>query len=112
MKKNLVIALDFGNIPEWAISAKGRQIADWLEANKKELLLDNIIIMPSVGESRLYWLEGDVDSTTDLDTLRGMRDKLKPVLEIALGIKVDTTGYIDPKEIIKQELRKHRNADK
>jgi hypothetical protein len=106
--KNLVVALDYGRIPEWIVQAKNRQIADWVEANKKALPFDNLIILPSVGESRLYWLEGKVGDITDATILAEMRDKLKPVLEIALGITLDTKGYISPEKKAINELQAHR----
>jgi hypothetical protein len=106
--RNLVVSLDFGKMPDWAIQAKNRQMADWVHANIKSLPFENLIILPSVGESRLYWLEGKIDDETDLQTIREMKDKLKPVLEIALGITIDSSGYIDPKTAAIEELKKHR----
>jgi len=107
-KRNLIITLDFGNMPEWTVKAKNHQIAAWLDANKGQLPFDNLIILPSVGESKLYWLEGKIDNPVDFIVIKEIRDKLKPVLEIGLGVRVDTTGYINPHTLALEQLRAHR----
>ena len=110
--RNLVITLDFGTIPEWAITAKKRQISDWIEANKGKLPFDNLILLPSQGESKLYWLEGNVKNEKDITEIASLRDKLKPILEVALGLKADSGEYTNPLKKAMIELAAHRAKKK
>lgn len=108
--KNLVITLDFGRAPDWAVRAKQQQIGDWLQANKSQLSFDNIILLPSPGETKLFWLEGKVGDTKDEDEIKRIRDEMKPVLEIALGIKADTeVKYTAPVKNAIADLAAHRD---
>lgn len=95
--KNLVLALGIPDkSKEWQVQAMSRQIGDWVEANRTKLPFDNLILIPTTGETRLYWLEGEVPK--DLKELQDIADKLKPVIEVALDIKIDRAGvYVRPK---------------
>lgn len=87
-KKTLILAIDMQGAPDWQIRALNKQMADWLEQNKAVLEHENLIILPTTGETRLYWLEGKF-SPEDTKTLDDIKDRIKPVLEVALGIKID-----------------------
>lgn len=82
--KNLVMTVNFGNTPSWAIAAKAKQLNDWLCKNKANLPFENIILMPdSTGDTRLYWLEGE-DIPKDRIQLEAIRDKIKPILNVVI----------------------------
>jgi len=83
--KNLVITIDAEKKNEWQIKAMGAQWGDWLKKNSD--LFDNVIILPSKGESKLYWLEGDVEDPKDLEEIEKMKDQFKPILGIDLAKK-------------------------
>ena len=82
--KNLVLTINFGNIPSWAIHAKASQLNDWFKKNVKEMPFENIIIMPDTGTTALYWLEGDVKNPIDRQQLDELKKKLQPVLHAAI----------------------------
>jgi len=97
MIKNLVLAVNLGEAPDWQIKAMTKQMGDWSEANKESLPFDNLIILPTTGDTRLYWLEGVIDNINDLETLESIKDKLEPILNIALDLKIDRKKkYKDP----------------
>jgi hypothetical protein len=101
--KNLVLTLDFGNIPQWAITAKSKQLQDWLTKYQKDLGIDNIIVFTDSKQTALYWLDEEYDGQK---TLEELKEKLRPILcaLINLGCKEDDPKY---KEAISQlkELR-------
>lgn len=105
---NLIITLDFGKLPDWVIKAKSMQINAWVEANRDKLPFENMILIPAPGESKVYWLEGKVDDPSDIKTLDEIRDRLKPILEAALKVKVDQSGYVNPIQQGMDELKEHR----
>lgn len=76
---------------DWQIKALQRQMADWLETNKTLKSFEDLIILPATGETRLYWLEGD-DTPENISSLEEIKARLKPVLEVALDIKIDKEG--------------------
>ena len=93
--KNLVLTINFGKVPPWAINAKNKQLADWVAANKENLPFENIVVIPSTTETGLYWLEGDLNSPTDKVKLEEVKDRLKPILcaIINMDYKKDDPEY-------------------
>jgi len=87
--KNLLITIDFGNIPSFAIIAKSRQLSDWFKQNKAELGIDNVIIMPDAGSTKLYWLDGEIDNIDHRTKLEDVANKLSPILSAAINLKCD-----------------------
>lgn len=95
--KTLILAMDSKGAPSWVVNANCKQIVDWFKANKTIMPIENLIILPTDGETRLYWLEGDVENPEDVRTLEEIRDRIKPVLELSLDISVDRAKlYKDP----------------
>ena len=86
--KNLLLTIDLGDIPDHQVRAMQMQMSDWMNANKP-LPFKNIIIMPTRGETRLYWLEGEIDNQQDIKDLDSVKDKLEPLLSVALDLKID-----------------------
>lgn len=107
--KTLILTVDLSGAPEWQVLAMQRQMSAWLVKNKTLLPFENLIIFPTVGETRLYWLEGTADK---IKTLEEIKDRIKPILEVALGLKIDKKKvFADPgKKYNKavQELHKMR----
>jgi hypothetical protein len=97
MIKNLVLAVNLGDAPDWQIKAMTKQMGDWVEVNKELLPFENLIILPTTGDTRLYWLEGVVGSMGDLEALESIKDRLEPILNVALDLKIDREKkYRDP----------------
>jgi hypothetical protein len=88
MKRTLILTADITGGADWEVKALQMQMADWITANKKLLSFEDLIIMPVRGDTKLYWLEGE-STPEDLKSLEEIKDRLKPVLEIALDIKID-----------------------
>ena len=89
MNKTLVLPFDASNLPDWHVRAICRQMADWLQANKTLFPNENLVFIPGTGGTKLYWLEGECGSVDDISDLEEIRDRIKPVLEVALDIKID-----------------------
>lgn len=87
-KKTLILTIDMQGAPDWQIRALNKQMADWLDANKAVLPAEDLIIFPTTGETRLYWLQGE-HNPADKKTLEEIKDRIQPVLEVALDIKID-----------------------
>lgn len=87
--KTLIMTFDLQGAPDWQAKAIQMQLRDWLNKNKNLLPNENLVIMPTKGDTRLFWLEGDPDNIEDIKTLEKIKDKLKPVMEVALGLKID-----------------------
>lgn len=87
-KKTLFLLIDLGNTPPWHRNALTRQMADWIQVNKAVLNFENLVILPTKGDTKLCWLEGKFDET-DKKQLEEIKDRLQPVLEIALDLKID-----------------------
>ena len=104
MKKNLLLSIDLTSIPSWQITAMQKQMKDWIETNKTLLPFENLIIFPTTGETKLYWLEGELNNPKDIKTLNEIKDRLQPILEVALDIKLNKGKFTDP------YLKKIRNA--
>jgi hypothetical protein len=103
-QRNLILTVDFGEAQEWQISATQAQMAAWIEANKNVLPFKNLIIIPTKGETKLWWLEGEID-TDDEDILEKIKDRLEPILHVSLDLKIDREKrFINPnkKRIIKK----------
>jgi hypothetical protein len=97
-KKTLLLTIDPGpNTAEWMIKAMSMQIADWFKANQTILPAENLVLFPTKGETRLYWLEGDSDDVKDKETLDEIKDRIKPVLEVALGMAAPDKKFKHPK---------------
>ena len=97
MIKNLVLTVNLGGAPDCQINAMVKQMGDWVEANKELLPFENLIILPTTGDTRLYWLEGVVGNISDLGALESIKDKLEPILGVALDLKIDRENkYKDP----------------
>lgn len=111
MEKTLILAVDFCGAQDWQITALQRQMSDWFTVNKTLLPIENLIILPTKGDTRLFWLEGD-GSPDAIKTLEEIKDRIKPVLEIALEIKIDKKGLFKvPRSIqtAKARLTRHLN---
>lgn len=104
--KNLLITIDFGNIPSFAITAKSRQLSDWFKQNKNELGIDNVIIVPDAGSTKLYWLDGEIDNIDHRTKLDDLAKRLSPILCAAIDMKYDKED-VEYKKAIDQlkELR-------
>ena len=89
-KKTLIMTIDVGKYKhEWEVTAMCNMIVDYFKKNK---ILDDdkedIVLFPTkTEEMKLYWLQGDPDDIEDVEELDEIRDRIKPVLEVALGIK-------------------------
>ena len=105
-KRTLVLALDMQGGSDWQVNAMNRQMSDWITLNKTLLPIEDMIILPTSGETRLYWLEGKIDDDEDIKTLEQIKDRIKPILEIALGIK------IDKEKLFKDPLKRHKKPQK
>lgn len=105
--KTLILTIDQQGQSEWSIKAKNRQFGDWLEANQSIMPCDNLIILSAPGDTRIYWLEGDQESIVDIKTLEQIKDKIKPVLEVAFGLKLKPVDMVDP---FKEEINKLNEA--
>lgn len=90
-KKTLILAVDVGdkNRSDWMVKAMQMQISDWFKRNDTILPSEDVIIMPTPGEMKIYWLEGDPEDVRDIEKIEEIKDRIKPVLEIAMGIKAD-----------------------
>lgn len=92
--KTLILTVDLSGAPEWQVIAMQKQMSAWLMKNKTLLPFENLIIFPVVGETKLYWLEGTIEK---IGTLEEIKDRIKPILEIALGLKIDRKKlFADP----------------
>ena len=99
--KNLILSVDVGTkTADWEVSAMTNQINDYFKKNKSVFKIENVIIFPSKGAMKLFWLEGDPESIEDVKSLEEIRDRLKPVLEVAMGIKRKNPGV---KRVIKRK---------
>ena len=89
MSKTLVLAVDVGNTKnEWEVTAMKMQISDYFKKNKI-LPADDVILFPIKGEMKIFWLEGNPNSLSDVKDLEEIKDKLKPVLGAAMGLWKD-----------------------
>lgn len=89
-KKTLILAVDVGkNRSDWMVRAMQMQISDWFKQNSTILPSEDVIIMPTSGEMKVYWLEGNPEDIKDVEKIEEIKDRIKPVLEVALGIKSD-----------------------
>ncbi len=89
-KKTLILAVDVGkNRSDWTVRAMQMQISDWFRQNNTILPSEDVIIMPTSGEMKLFWLQGDPGDVKDVEKLEEIKDRIVPVLEIALGVKSD-----------------------
>ena len=95
-KKTLILTIDLSGMPDWYAKACTMQMKDWFNANKIILPIENLIIMPANGPTKLYWLEGE-HNEQDTKTLEQIKDRIQPVLEVALDIKIDKEKkFINP----------------
>jgi hypothetical protein len=108
--KNLVLTLDFGNIPPWAIAAKSKQLQDWLSKYQNDLGVDNIILFTDSKQTALYWLDEEYDGQKALEEIK---EKLRPILcaIINLDCKEDDPKYREAMDQLK-ELRDLQAARK
>lgn len=97
IKKTLILTVEVTS-SEWQTKALSMQIKDWLNANKTIMPIENLIILPANGPTRLYWLEGE-QNAEDIKTLEQIKDRIKPVLECAIDIKIDKEKkFVHPKK--------------
>lgn len=83
--KTLVLAVDVGETKyEWEVTAHQMQIAAYFEKHKI-LPADNVVFFPIKGEMKIFWLEGDPEDLKDIKDLEEIKNKLKPVLGVAMG---------------------------
>jgi hypothetical protein len=87
--KTLILTFDATGMADWHARAVCRQMADWFKTNKAVFNNEHLVILPGTGETRLYWLEGEVSNPDDIKSLQEIKDRIKPVLEVALDIKID-----------------------
>ena len=104
-KRTLILTIDMKGGSDWQINAMTRQVSDWVRLNKTLLPIEDLIIVPASGETKLYWLEGELDDEDDIKTLDQVKDRIKPVLEVALGIKIDKG------KLFKDPLKKYRQQE-
>jgi hypothetical protein len=91
--KTLILAVDIGDkSQDWQVKAMTMQIRDYFAKNRTVLDVENVILFPIKGEMKLFWLEGDPGSPEDMKSLIQIRDRLKPVLEVAMGLKRKNPG--------------------
>lgn len=97
IKKTLILTVEVAG-SEWQTKALSIQIRDWLNTNKTIMPIEDLIILPASGPTRLFWLEGE-QNTEDIKTLEQIKDRIKPVLECALDIKIDKENkFAHPKK--------------
>lgn len=97
IKRTLVLTVDLTGGPDWQITAHQKQLGAWFDKNRAVLPFEGLVILPVPGETKLYWLEGDPESAEDVKTLEEIKDRIKPVMEVALDIKIDKKGlFTDP----------------
>jgi len=103
--KTLVLTFGFGKAPQWAVVAKIKQLSEWLNKHKTELGVDNFLLFQGTTDTKIFWLEGDINDIKDIKSLNDIRDKLKPVL--CAIINLDCKGD-NPQcqEALKQLLKK------
>jgi len=96
--RNLILTIDLKTTEDYLVKAMQAQINDWLTLNKIILPSENLIILPCTGETRLYWLEGEYN-TQDKKSLEEIKDRLEPVLQVALDLKIDKAHrFKDPRK--------------
>ena len=100
--KTLILTVQIGNQHDWQIRALQMQINDYFKANCTILPTENVIIMPTKGETRLYWLEGDPEDIKDAKTIEDIIHRVKPVLSVALGIEADPNRVVKHPKIREQ----------
>ena len=103
--KNLVLTVNFGKLPPWAVSAKSHQLADWLKPNQEILGIKNIIIFPDTSETKLFWLDGDINNPQDVEEIKQLSNKFKPILSAIINTKIEDKndpGYKKAMEDLKQ----------
>jgi hypothetical protein len=105
--KTLIITIDVTGLPEWHVTAITNQMAAWLDSHKAVLPVENLVILPAKGDTRLYWLEGDPDEIKDIKELEQIKDRIKPILSVFLnvGLKKEQNKFSDALEQLKK-LRK------
>lgn len=91
IQRNLILTIDMQGAQDWQVRAIQAQMADWIKANKAVLSFENLVILPTTGDTRLYWLEG-TDDPIDVTILNEIKDRLEPVLQVALNLKLDKEG--------------------
>jgi len=107
--KNLILMVNFGDIPVWATRAKAQQLADWFKKYQKELGIDNFILMPDNHETKLFWLDGEINNPKDANEIKALADKFKPILSVIIDkVEEDDPGYKKALEELKElrELKK------
>jgi hypothetical protein len=107
--KTLILTLDTTGLPEWHVAAITKQMADWLDSHKAILPVENLVILPAKGDTRLYWLEGDPDEIKDVKELEKIKDRLKPILSVFLNnisLKKEQNKFSDALEQLKKIRKK------
>ena len=95
MKKTLILTVDMQGAEDWQVRALSMQIRDWFKANRTVLPTENLVLLPA-NTTRLFWLEGE-HNPDDIKTLEQIKDRITPVLELALEIKIDKKKqFVDP----------------
>ncbi len=107
--KTLIITIDVTGLPEWHVTAITKQMAAWLDSHKAVLPVENLVILPAKGDTRLYWLEGDPDEIKNVKELEQIKDRIKPILSVFLnvGLKKEQDKFSDALERLKN-LRKKK----
>jgi len=105
-RRTLILTIDMAGVPEYMSRALSMQMADWLKVNKSVLPIEDLVIMPSKGDTKLYWLQGSVG---DAKTLEEIKDRIEPVLQVALNLKIDKDKkYKSPHKQIRDAFAKSR----
>lgn len=115
MSKTIVMTIDTRELPTWAAEAKVKQFQDYLDALSKEnkLPFDNALVIKDNKETRLFWLEGNLDDVKDKKTFEEMQSFLRPILSALIDLKhnKDDPKYKEALDALQElrELREYRN---
>jgi hypothetical protein len=115
MSKTIAITIDTRELPPWAAEAKVRQFQDYLDKLSKDnkLPFDNAIVIRDNKETRLFWLEGNLEDVKDKKTFEEMQSFLRPMLSalIDLNYDKDDPKYKEALDALQElrELREYRN---
>lgn len=109
------MTIDTRELPTWAAEAKVKQFQGYLDKLSKEnkLPFDNALVIKDNKETRLFWLEGNLDDIKDKKTFEEIQDFLKPILSALIDLKYnkDDPKYKEAFDALQElrELREYRN---
>lgn len=114
------MTLDTRDLPSWAVDAKLMQFQDYFRKLSKDKVIklpfDDILIIKDNKETRLFWLEGDINDVKDKKTFEEMQDFLKPTMSALMSLEYDSDNpkYKEAFDTLQElrELHKLRNEKK